>query len=266
MFARPNEDGKVPAVDRAIRILKLVADSPTDLGVSEIGRALGLHKSTAHAILSTLAAHGLVARDPVTRRYRPGPGLADLSLRARPEPSLIALARPALEALLRASGETVFLAVPEDDHLVLVDKAESRLAMSITSPLGRRIPHCAGALGKVFHAWMDPEERRDLLRRRPLRPFTRRTIVDPAAYEAELARVRRAGVAFDDEEYLEGVRAVAAPIFDPRGRVVGGLLVVGPRQRLPLARLRRLAASVREVAARTSAALGGGTGLAEAAP
>ncbi len=249
--------GRVPAVDRAARILKLVAAAPGGLGVSEVSRALGLHKSTAHGILTTLVAHGLLEQDPRTRHFQPGPGLAALA-GSRPEPPVTALARPALEALLEEFGETAFLAVLQDDHLVLVDKAESRLAMSITSPVGRRIPHSAGALGKVFHAWMPRDELTSLLRRRPLRPFTRRTIVEPGAYEAELRRVRQAGVAVDDEEYLEGVRAVAAPILDGRGRVAAGLLVVGPRSRLPRGRLRRLAVRTRELAAQVSARLGGG--------
>lgn len=256
MFARANHPG-VPAVDRAVRILRLVAAHPDELGLSEIARRLGVHKSTTHAILTTLVAHELLERDAATRRYRPGSGLAALSAGAGAHPSLTAMARPALDALLRAFGETAFLAVREDDHLVLIDKAESSLAMSITSPVGRRIPHSAGALGKVFHAWMPREELARLLRRRPLRAFTPRTIVDPEAYEAELRRVRRAGVALDDEEYLEGVRAAAAPILDARGRVVAGLLVVGPRSRLPRRRLQALAARLRDLAAELSARLAG---------
>ncbi len=254
----PTQPALVPAVDRAIRILELVAASPQGLGVSAVSRSLGIHKSTAHGILSTLAAHGLVEQDARSRAFRPGAALASLA-GSWPEPPVTAAARPALEALLEESGETTFLAVLEDDHLVLVDKAESPRAMSITSPIGRRIPHSAGALGKVFHAWMPRAELDRLLRRRPLRPFTARTIVDPVAYERELRRVRQAGVALDDEEYLEGVRAAAAPIFDARGRVAAGLLVVGPSARLPHRRLRRLAARARDLATEVSARLGART-------
>lgn len=251
-MARP-----VPAVDRAARILALLAGgSDGELGVSEISRRLGLNKSTTHAILATLCDHRLVERDARTRRYRPGPALQTLASTPGERASLTALARPALEALLRRWGETAFLAVFADDHVVWVDKAESRLPMGITSPLGRRIPHSAGALGKVFHAWMSEGELRSLLRRRPLRPFTDRTVVDRASYLRELRRVRQEGVAFDDEEYLQGVRAVAAPIFGPRREIVGALCLVGPSARLGRSEMERIAEQVRELAQAVSADLG----------
>jgi len=265
MFDGANDRGSrgpagrwVPAVDRAARILTLLAGGPdSELGVSDISRHLGLNKSTAHAILATLCAHRLVERDPRTRRYRPGPALPALAGSPHDRASVTASARPALEALLDGSGETVFLAVFRDDHVVLVDKAESHLDMGITSPLGRRIPHSAGALGKVFHAWMAEGELRSLLRRRPLRSFTDRTMTDRATYFRELGLVRELGVAFDDEEYLQGVRAVAAPIFGARHEVAAALCVVGPSARLGREEMGRVADQMRGLANTVSARLGG---------
>lgn len=241
----------VPAVDRAARILQLLArDGREGLGVSEISRRLGLNKSTTHGILTTLARHEIVAQDPQTRRFRPGRGLQRL---APAGPVLTVRARPILERLLEASGETVFLAVWQEEHIVLIDKAESGREMSITSPLGRRLPHSAGALGKIFHAWMAPGELRRLLQEHPLRPFTARSISDPAAYAAELKRVRRRGAAYDDQEYLDGVRAVAVPLLDPGGRPEAAVCVVGPSARLSPRRLRELAAVARDLAREAAA-------------
>lgn len=249
--------GPVPAVDRALRILELLAESPAaEFGVSEISRQLSLNKSTVHGILTTLSDHGFLERDSSSRRYRAGPSLHAVALALRPASDVTSLARPALEALLRESGETVFLAVMRDDHVTLVDKVESTKEMSITSPLGLRLPHSAGALGKVFHAWMDRGELRSLLRRRPLRPFTSRTVVDLPQYLQELGRVREAGVAYDDQEYLEGVWAVAAPIFDSGGRVAAAVLVVGPSARFTLPDLHRVGRKAREVGRSVSARLG----------
>lgn len=251
--------GHAPAVDRAARILTLLAERPgIELGVSEISRDLQLNKSTTHSIVTSLSSSGFLERDPGTRRYRPGPVLYALADALRREPAVTTVARPALETLLREFGETVFLAVFEDDHVILVDKAESTLDLSITSPLGRRLPHSAGALGKVFHAFMPEETLRALLRRRPLRRFTDRTTVDRAAYVRELRRVRETRVSFDGEEYLEGVRGVAAPIFDERGNVAAAVCVVGPSARLSPQDLIRIGERAREVVRASSTRLGGG--------
>lgn len=250
----------VPAVERAVRILNLIAEEPErEWGVSEISGRLKLNKSTAHAILATLAHHRLLDRDPTSRRYRPGPALHGLAsaLAARLEVTM--LARPLLQKLLEESGETVFLAVLQDGHLTLVDKAESRQDMGITSPLGRRLPHSAGALGKVFHAWMDAAALGRLLTEVPLRRFTKRTVIDPAAYRRQLRQVREEGVAYDDQEYLEGVRAVAVPLLGSRGEVEAAVCVVGPSSRLSLERLRELGELARqEMAARIGSQAGQG--------
>ena len=250
--------GHAPAVGRAARILTLLAERPGfELGVSEISRDLQLNKSTTHSILTSLSSSGFLERDPGTRRYRPGPVLYAVADALRREPAVTTVARPALETLLREFGETVFLAVFEDDHVILIDKAESTLDLSITSPLGRRLPHSAGALGKVFHAWMPDETLRLLLRRRPLRRFTDRTILDRAAYVRELRRVRGTRVSYDDEEYLKGVRGIAAPIFDARGDVAAAVCVVGPSARLSRRGLARIGERTREVARAASTRLGG---------
>lgn len=251
--------GQVPAVDRTVRILTLLAGRRDGgLGVSDISRRLGLNKSTAHAILLTLCEHGLLERDPGTLRYRPGTGLHALAGSLRREPSITVLARPALDSLLDEFDETVFLAVLQDGHITLLDKAESPLEMSITSPLGHRLPRSAGALGKVFHAFMTVEELRLLLRSKPLRRFTGGTIVNRKAYLEELHRVRAAGIAYDDEEYMEGVRAAAVPVFDERGVVVAALCVVGPSARLGRDRLRSVGEQARELARSISTRLGAG--------
>src|SRR3990172_1640967 len=123
MFDGANDRGSrgpagrwVPAVDRAARILTLLAGGPdSELGVSEISRHLGLNKSTAHAILATLCDHLFIERDPVTKLYRPGPALYVLAGTLNEGSSVTALARPALQDLLDRFGETVFLAVFRDD-------------------------------------------------------------------------------------------------------------------------------------------------------
>lgn len=273
--ARDTENGGplVPAVDRAITLLRLLQDGGGGHGVSELSRKAHLHKSTVHDILHTLCHHRLVEQDPVTRRFRLAAGLLEFGAHVRERLDLRRVARAPLADLARACGETVFLGTFDGDRVLIVDKEESAHDLKITSPVGRRIPACAGAFGKVFLAAMSPAERDRLLKRRPLRAFTARSLTEPAAYERELARVRRDGLALDDEEYLDGVRAAAAPIVDADGRVVGALCAVGLQARLKASAFRALGPQVAAAARTISERLGAthypawnGLATAEGAP
>lgn len=254
-----NKGPLVPAVDRAVTLLRLLQDGAGAHGVSELSRKAGLHKSTVHDILHTLCHHRLVEQDPVTKRFRLAAGLLEFGAHVRERLDLRRVARPHLGDLARLTGETVFLGTFDGDRVMIVDKEESPHDLKITSPVGRRIPSCAGAFGKVFLAAMPPAERDRFLKRRPLRAFTARSVTDPAAYARDLARVRHDGFALDDEEYLDGVRAVAAPIVDATGRVVGALCAVGLKARLKTAAFRALgpqaAAAARAISERLGATL-----------
>ncbi len=246
----------VPAVDRAVTLLRLLQDGGGTHGVSDLSRKAGLHKSTVHDILHTLCHHKLVEQDPATKRFRLGAGLLEFSAHVRDRLDLRRVARAHLGELARATGETVFLGTFDGDHVMIVDKEESAHDLKITSPVGRRIPYCAGAFGKVFLAALPPADRDRLLKRRPLRAFTARSITDAATYGRDLVRVRREGFALDDEEYLDGVRAAAAPIVDGEGRVVGALCAVGLKARLRTSTFRALGPQVAAAAQAVSERLG----------
>ena len=246
----------VPAVDRAVTLLRLLQDGGGGHGVSELSRKAGLHKSTVHDILHTLCHHRLVEQDPATKRFRLAAGLLEFSAHVRERLDLRRVARPHLADLVRATGETVFLGTFDGDHVIIMDKEESAHDMKITSPVGRRIPYCAGAFGKVFLAAMPPVDRDRLFTRRPLRGFTAKSVTDAGAYVVDLARVRRDGFALDDEEYLDGVRAAAAPIVDGSGHVVGALSVVGLKARLKTTAFRALGPQVAAASRGVSERLG----------
>ncbi len=244
----------VPAVDRALRVLRTLAAA--ELRLVDIARALDLAKSTTLAILQTLAAHAVVTYDPRARRYALGPALVAMAGAAQARNTVVRTARPYLEHLAEQTGETVILHVPDDGGSVIVDREESPHQLRVTAPLGLRLPPFAGAVAKALLAWQPEGEVRRRLAAQPLPAFTPRSITTPANYLRELRRVRRQGVAWDDEEYLPGVRAVCAPIRIS-GRAVATLSVVGVKARLTKARMREAAALVRRAADEISWALAG---------
>ncbi|MBI5029727.1 MAG: IclR family transcriptional regulator [Chloroflexi bacterium] len=246
----------VPAVDRAVQILHLLASHDSALGVSELSRQLGLNKSTTFDILTTLCHHHLVERNETAKTYRLGYGLAELGHRVRERIDLRAVAHPHLNELAREIEETVFLGTFHDGYVTIVDKEEAPHDLKITSPLGQRVHYSAAAYGKVFLTALSESEAMKLMRDNPPRAYTPKSITKPAAYRATLAQVRKQGYALDDEEYLAGVRAAAAPINDAQGHVTAALCVVGFCTRLPHDKLIRIAKQAKDTAERISKHLG----------
>ncbi len=246
----------VPAVDRAAQILQIIASTETALGVSELSRQLGFNKSTTHDILNTLCRHHFLERDDATKTYRLGYALAELGHRVGERMDLRAVAHPRLVALAHAVEETVILGTYHDGHVAIIDREEAPHEVKITAPLGRRLYYSAGVFGKIFLAALPEADANKLIREKPLRTYTAKSITKITAYRAELEQVRAQGYALDDEEYLAGVRAVAAPVNDAQGCVVAALSVVGFGTRLPNTKLLQIAKQTRETAAEISRQLG----------
>jgi DNA-binding IclR family transcriptional regulator len=234
--------GSLQSVRRAMRTLELIAEAG-DIGVSELGRRLGVHKATASRLAATLAQSGVIERDPVTDRYCLGYGLIRLASAATTGMDIVATARPLIEELAERSRETVSLGVRAGDGVVYVGQASSTRSIVSVNWVGQRTPMHASASGKVPLAFMDEAERSRLLTE-PLVRTTPRTIVDHDALEAELREVRRRGYAQILEELEEGLNAVAVPIRRADELVVAALSVSGPAFRfrpIDVPRLGRLA-------------------------
>jgi IclR family acetate operon transcriptional repressor len=245
----------VPAVDRAARLLEVLESGGRSMTISELARELGINKGTMRDLLETLRAHGLLERDEDRKQYRLGPRLARLGMAALGQLDLASVARPYLVDLALEINAAVLLVVPHGDRATIVDKVDGgRVAVEVSATVGRRIRLAAGALGKIFLATVDNPSRARYLA--DLTHPTQRTIIDPADYAAEIERARREGYATDDEEYLAGVRATAAPVVDARGRVVAAVLVIGLTGTLRVEDLARVGVACGRAARAISAALG----------
>ena len=137
----------VPAIDKAARVLRALADGGRPQGISELARTLNVSKGTLRDVLLTLGAYGLVVRDPDTR-FRLGPELRTLADASTPDLRL--LAQPYLVTLMESFGETAILGLVGDGKLEISDRAEPQTDLHMTAPLGRRLPLDEGAHGKVM--------------------------------------------------------------------------------------------------------------------
>src|SRR5262245_46967674 len=229
-----NETSLVPAIDRAVALLALFKDGRPDWSLAELHQRLGLPKSTVHTIAATLAHHGYLERDSATRRYRLGAALLELAHYVPNQPRLPDLARPHLLRLRDTLAETAALGVYVDGHATLLEIAESHQLITISAPIGKRLPLDAGCFGKLYLAALDEAALSEVLTHRPPRHYTPRTIADPDGLRAELATVRAQGYATDNQEYLDDVWAAAAPIWQGR-RLVAAVAVIGIARRMDAA-------------------------------
>jgi DNA-binding IclR family transcriptional regulator len=246
-----------PTVRKAFEILRLLARDGGGLSLSDVSKTLKISKSTAHGIVEALEGAGAVSRDAETKRLSLGLALFELGQAVRTGLDLVQAARPVMEELRDRTGETVFLGVRSADHVSILDSAASGQALKITAPVGTRIPLLAGATGKVFLAALPDEEAARIVRDKGLRGYTGRSVTDPDVFLASLAAVRRDGYSTDDEEYIQGVRAVAAPIGRGR-RGPAAIWVVGFSSSIGVERLPLLALATKAAADTIGARLGGG--------
>lgn len=242
------------SLTKALRLLEAFTLERPELGITELGQALGLPKSTVHRIVSELEASGYVRQVPRTGKYRLGTRLWELGSVAVASQELRRAARPYLEELAARTGETINLVVLDDADALYVDEIQSRQPVRAHSYVGTRAPaHCV-ATGKSMLAWTPAAlDRREQL---GLSRFTPQTIVERVELERELKLVREQGYAVNREEWRPDVCAVAAPVRDHTNQVVAALGVSGPAHRLSRERLRALGEAASDVGVRLSHDLG----------
>lgn len=220
----------VQAGRRMMAILDFIAQTPTEVGVNEISRALDLAPSTTHRLLATLVAGGLVQQER-NQKYRLGVKLIALGHVAQERLDLRTEALEVMRALARETQLTVNLAQLDGSDILYVEKVADMSHFTLNIRVGQRRPAYCRALGKVLLAALPAEEVRARLGN-PLPRATPQTITDIDALLEHLGTVLRVGYAVDREEAEIGCICLAAPVRDSRGEVVAGLSVSGPSQQM----------------------------------
>jgi IclR family acetate operon transcriptional repressor len=213
--------------------------------------------STAHRILATLIAHDYVRQDRQTRSYRLGLQLVHMAEAARSQLDLREETADSLQELANRTGELANLIIPSGTRAIYIAQAQppTRFAMAIFAQIGTWVPlYCTGA-GKAILACSSQNEVETVIKD-GLQAHTPNTITNPLRLQQELAEIRRRHYAVDDEEREIGVRCIASPILDSRGRVLAALSISGPAGRITPDRYEQLGALVGEIALDISRRLG----------
>jgi IclR family transcriptional regulator, KDG regulon repressor len=252
----PFQSRKIGSVQRAVDILNLFDSQTPELGTTEIARALGLHKSTAASLVSTLAANGFLGQNPETRKYRLGLKLVERAFAMLDQVEIRQIAYPCLQELRNQWNETVNLAIFDGADVVYIERMLGTKALGMRSEVGRRAPAHSTALGKAILSCWTVADVKTFVAAHGLPPITPQTITDPDRFYAELDKVREQGYAVDDEENEIGGRCIAVPIFDHMGKAVAAISISAPTARLPMSDVPQAGTMVRETAKAISRGLG----------
>ncbi len=244
------------SLERGLRLLEIVASTGGQSSLAETARRAGLHRSTAHHLLQALVGLGYLGQDPQSRGYMLAAKLFQLTERTWTPEQLGEVAQPIVTELTRRTGEGSSVAVYRDGTVRIVAKRDPAGPVRVVQEADAHRPIYATAVGKALVAFLPQPALDVLLARLRFERFTARTIATRAAFESELRRVRATGCAFDDEEHVEGIRCVAAPVACYAGTVVASLCVVGPRSRMTRRRLRELPPTLLSLARELSIRLG----------
>ena len=248
-------EGQTPTIqvmERMFSVLDVLAAHPDPVSLKMISEQTGLHPSTAHRILNDLAIGRYVDR-PEAGSYRLGMRLLELGNLVKARLDVRDAALGPMRELHKLTHQPVNLSVRQGDEIVYIERTYSeRSGMQVVRAVGGRAPLHLTSVGKLFLAHDDPQRVRAYAARTGLAGHTRNSITDLPVLERELARVLQVGAARDNEELELGVRCMAAGIFDDQGRLIAGLSISAPADRLEEGWLQRLQAT----AAQISTALG----------
>jgi DNA-binding IclR family transcriptional regulator len=242
--------------DRVLRLLDAFTAEAPELRLTDLGERLGIPKSQALRIASTLEHGNYLIRDPETKRYRLGMRLFSLGMLVERTLDLKRIAQPTMDELAAATEETVGLFVIDRDGPICVDVRESPKGLRVFAQVGRRMPWNAGASGKLALAFLPEFERESILDAGDFHRFTDRTVVDPDRLREETARIKAQGYHVGVGDLSENAIGIAAPIYSHSGRLAGTLSLSAPYDRAPEAVQPKLIDLVSAAAAAVSRQLG----------
>jgi DNA-binding IclR family transcriptional regulator len=248
----------IPSLQRAIRVLGILAQAGRGMSLADLTRRTDIPKSTLFRILITLQKHHCVVLDPESSTYRLGSYLWELGNSFADQSDLFRLAAPVMESLADESEETVFLSSMEGDDVVYLRRVESPKSVTVVKKLNTRVPaHCT-ATGMALLAWMPEDEVDHILSSHDMEVFNDATVTDRLVLESRLQDTRRREYAVVDGEYNKDLLCVSSPVFDHHQRPCAALTVaLLSAQVESYERVEQVGALVRVAARKLSRKLGG---------
>ncbi len=248
-------ENRVQTLDRSLDILEELAKSKSPLGVTEIGKRVGLSKSTVHRILQTLCWRGYIEKNE--EHYCLGLKIVELGSTLLNDLDIRKIAGPILEQAATTLEEAVHLVLYDSGEVVYIDtKGSSQKIINMYSKVGRRAPIHATAVGKAMLSFLPENKLEEIISKKGLYKITEKTITNKEEFLRHLGQVRKEKVAYDDEENEVGIYCIGTPVFDYSGNIIGGVSVSGPATRIKEKGLKETAAIVKKIGEEVSTRMG----------
>ena len=223
---------RVPAIDKCFSILELLAQSNQPMGISDISRKLSLNKSSVFHMVHTLSNLN-VLESQADGKFVLGTRFYILGNMAGKQSLLVQTAHPYLQTINEKTKLSAFLGLRSDLQTILIDKVDSAHGIKVSSEIGMQMPVLAGPGIKAMLSQLRDDEIDEILARTELRRFTPYSITDKVVYRAEILKARAEGIAYDRQEYIEGMLAFAVPV-NPKARgVQAAIWAVGLTHQVP---------------------------------
>lgn len=237
----------VRAVERALAVLSCFNNQTPELTLTQISELVGINKSTVHRLLATLEKNRFLERDSQTGIYRPGIRLLQLAHLALENYDLRRVAEPFLQLLCDLHRENVNLSILDGADVVYLDVIESPQRVKLAAETGQRLPASCTASGKALLAFL-PEEAIQKVLDHGLQRYTQQTLINAKAFQEDMEITRGQGYAISEQEFEDGINAIAAPIFNSTHHPIASVSVAGPAYRLPRERMAEISPSLLDTA------------------
>jgi DNA-binding IclR family transcriptional regulator len=249
---QPKQTPSIQSLDRGLTILEAVAAARGPLSLGELTNVLEIDRSSVFRLAGTLKRRGFLAYPTGRKDYILGPSLWRLAHKYDWGNMLVKVSHEHLKQLAIETNETAQLAVRESRHALFIDSAAANQVISISGRIGELTPLYCTAHGKALIADFTASELEAVFGDTPLAPYTKRTVSSISKLAKICIETRERGFALDDEEYIEGVRCVAAPIRAEDGQIIGAIGISAPLTRFPAERYKTCGSQVMKVAEQIS--------------
>lgn len=227
-------DGTIPTNMRLLLVIEEMARVGVPVTPTEVNQVLGLPKPTIHRLFATLEAEGFIQREMDGRGYSAGQRLRRMSTGVLSSLRIRTARLAVLTQLADTVGETCNISLPDRDAMIYLERVDTKWPLRILLPVGTRVPFYCTSSGKLYLSQLSETHLRSYATTAKLTRHSPATLTRPDALMDEVRAVRDRGYATDNEEFMEGMIAVAVPITDSNGRLVSTLSFHAPSQRLPL--------------------------------
>jgi DNA-binding IclR family transcriptional regulator len=242
-------------INKALKVLDIFLKQDAEIGLSEIAALSGYNTATVHRLLFTMVKNGLLYQEKRNGKYSLGLKTLEFCFKVRGNLRYLDTTFLYMSKLCREQNVNINLTVLGSDDQIVIDEIGIGGDFRFTAPIGKRLPLHATSCGKIFLAYMSEAGRQSFLSRNSFEQITLNTITDKDRMITELETVKRDGLAFDEEQYLPGVWAVSAPIFNGKGDIATVATIVLPISQVDALRSRECATALKRYTTELSATM-----------